>query len=69
MTDIFEASGAQQGIGDSMGEDIGVRVAYKASLEGYLHSAEDKLTTALPFLREGVDIYAQADSKAQFRTP
>ena len=52
-----------------MGEDIGVRVTYKASLEGYLHSAEDKLTTALPFLREGVDIYAQADSKAQFRTP
>ena len=43
MADVFEAGGAQQGVGDRVGQDVGVGVSEEPSLEGYLDAAEDQL--------------------------
>ena len=59
VTDVFEAGGAQHGVGDGVSEDIGVGVTDQAPLEGYIDPAEDELALRAVF-RKGVDVYAQA---------
>ena len=57
VSDIFESDSPKQGIGDGMGEDIGVRVAEESSLKGYIYTAKDELTR-LTIFREGVNVEA-----------
>ncbi len=58
MANVFEAGGAEEGIGDGVREDVGVGVAEEPPLEGYLHPAKNELSPRA-VLREGVDIDAQ----------
>ncbi len=70
VADVFEAGGAQEGVGDGVGEDVGVGVAEEPLLEGYLDTAEDDLALyACSILDKGVYIDAEANAEAQLRTP
>jgi cytidylate kinase len=40
VTYVFEAGGPEQGVGDGVGEDIGVGVAEEAPLEWYLDATK-----------------------------
>jgi hypothetical protein len=57
VSDIFESGSPKQGIGDGMGEDIGVRVTEESSLKGYIYTAKDE-PTRLTVFREGVNVEA-----------
>jgi hypothetical protein len=60
VADVFETSGAQESVGDGVGEDVGVGVADKPSLEGYLHPTEDEppRSAGSALFREGMDVDA-----------
>src|SRR5918911_2069755 len=55
VADIFEGGSAEEGVGDGVGEDVGIGVAKESLLEGYLYPAEDEPTRPAVF-REGVDV-------------
>jgi hypothetical protein len=57
VSNVFEAGGSEQSVGDGMGENIGVRVAKKSSFKGYIYAAKDE-PARLTVFREGVNVEA-----------
>jgi hypothetical protein len=57
VADVLETGGAQQGVGDCVGEHVGVGVTEEPVLGRDLHAAEDELAARVRIC-EGVGVYA-----------
>jgi hypothetical protein len=68
VPDIFETCSSKEGIGNRVGQNVGVGVAKESTLKWYLHPAEDEFA-CLVLSGEGMNVDAQAHPEAQFRTP
>ena len=68
VSDVLEPRGPEQGVGDGVGEDIGVGVAEEAFTGGDLYATEDQVAL-LVRPGEGVGVYPQADPETQPNTP
>ena len=66
VSDVFEAGGAQNGVGYRVGEYIGVGVAEESPVGRNVYAAQDQ-GAAGTSLGEGVDVYSQPDAEGQPR--
>ena len=62
LADVSQRGGAQQRIANGMRKNIGIRVPFQPSLEGYLHSAENQFA---PF-NQAMIIDPLSDAKLRF---
>ena len=66
VTDVFEAGGAQNGVGYRVGEYVGVGVSEESPVGRNIYAAQDQGSPGAS-LGEGVDVYSQPDAKGQPR--
>jgi hypothetical protein len=62
VTDVLKTGGPEQGVGNGVGEDVGVGMAEEALFEGNLYPAEDELATRVR-RGEGVNIEPDPDAE------